>query len=321
MKMATPPEAARQPATAGTIAISKVFLHVTRACNLSCDYCYLSAGEPAPDEMQTEDYTELWPELVALRPRKVVFTGGEPLLRPDILDLMRGLREADPDHRVVRCLNTNGCLMTPPLAQKLVGLADEVRVSIDGLSEHNDALRGDGSFQAALRALECLYAVGFEPKVMITITPVGLPDLTELLCLLVERNVTRVSINPLRPVGRGRRYRGWQPESEELTVAMREAWRRCSRGRRVSFDLEPEPRPNCVAGSFVNVMPNGDVFPCHVLTAREFYCGNVRGQSLAEICSHSNLLGELQGLDFRSRARRDEGLLALVRTCGCAGTP
>jgi MoaA/NifB/PqqE/SkfB family radical SAM enzyme len=306
-----------EPPTVGTVHIHKVFLHVTRACNLRCDYCYFSAGKPAADEMRTEDYARLWPQMVALWPKKVVLTGGEPLMRPDVLVLLRDLRDADPDHRVLRCLNTNGRLVTPQLAQELVGRADEVRVSIDALADRNDAQRGDGSFQAALSALEHLYAVGFEPKVMVTVTPGGLSDLADLLCLLVERNITRISLNPLRPVGRGRRYRGWRPESTPLSAAMREAWQRCYPGRPAPFDREPEARLTCAAGSFLNVMPNGDVFPCHVLTAPEFRCGNVRDQRVAELCSNDGLLGDLQRLRSRAGAIRDEGLAARVRTFGC----
>ena len=89
------------------------------------------------------------------------------MLRADILELLGGLRAADPEHHVLRCLNTNGHLVTPELARALVGLADEVRVSLDALPERNDAMRGAGNFESALRALECYYAVGFEPKVLV----------------------------------------------------------------------------------------------------------------------------------------------------------
>lgn len=126
---------------AETVSLRNVFLHVTKACNLRCEYCYFSASRPLPDEMTTEELTRLWPDMVALRPEKVVFTGGEPLLRPDILDLLRGLRDSDPQHHVLRCLNTNGHLVTKELARQLVGLADEVRVSLDALPARNDALR------------------------------------------------------------------------------------------------------------------------------------------------------------------------------------
>lgn len=302
---------------AGTVHIHKVFLHVTRACNLRCDYCYLSAGKPAADEMRTQEYARLWPQLVALGPGKVVLTGGEPLLRPDLLSLLRDLRDADPEHRILRCLNTNGLLITPLLASELVGLADEVRVSIDALADRNDAVRGDGTFRAALRALEYLYAVGFEPKVMVTVTPAGLPDLVDLLCLLSERNITRISLHRVRPVGRGRRYHGWRPDSDQLTAAMRLAWERCYPGRPASFEADAGARPTCAAGSFLNIMPNGEVFPCHVLTSPEFHGGNVRHQSVAEICSTDGLLGDLQRLGSGAGAIRDEGLAARVRAFGC----
>lgn len=144
-----------------TVPLRNVFLHVTKACNLHCSYCYFSARKPLPDEMTTENFTRLWPQMVEVRPQKVVFTGGEPLMRRDILDLLRGLKDADPEHHITRCLNTNGHLVTPELTKQLVGLADEVRVSLDALPERNDALRGAGNFEAALRALENVLRGGF----------------------------------------------------------------------------------------------------------------------------------------------------------------
>jgi sulfatase maturation enzyme AslB (radical SAM superfamily) len=67
-----------EPARAETVAVGTVYLHVTRACNLRCSYCYFAASRPLPDEMSGEELTPVWPQLVALRPQKVVFTGGEP---------------------------------------------------------------------------------------------------------------------------------------------------------------------------------------------------------------------------------------------------
>jgi MoaA/NifB/PqqE/SkfB family radical SAM enzyme len=303
-----------------TVPLRNVFLHVTKACNLYCSYCYFSASKPLPDEMTTDDLARLWPELAALRPQKVVFTGGEPLLRPDILDLLRGLREADPHHHVLRCLNSNGHLVTPELARELVGLADEVRVSIDALPERNDALRGAGNFEAAMRALETYYAVGFEPKALVTVTAASLPDLTELLCLLIEKKITRININGFRPIGRGKGHREWAVNPADIQAAVRRAWKRCYPDKPLpSEPPEMAACSNCGVGSFLNIMPNGDVFPCHVLTQREFRCGNVREQSLLEICRRSGLLGQLKVLDFSELARQDEHLLPLAQANVCMG--
>ncbi len=302
------------------VQMKNIFLHVTKACNLRCTYCYFSASQPLPDEMTTEEFARLWPEMVALRPQKVVFTGGEPLLRADILALLGGLRAADPEHHVLRCLNTNGHLVTPELARALVGLADEVRVSLDGLAARNDALRGAGNFDAAMRALECYYAVGFEPKVLVTITAMSLPDLEELLCLLIEKKITRINLNGFRPIGRGAGHWEWRAQTEAVREAVRRAWERCYPNESAPPEPpEPETQTNCGVGSFLNIMPNGDVFPCHVLTQREFRCGNVREQSLLEICQRSGLLGQLKDLDFPTMAQADERVTELTQPGTCLG--
>ncbi|MGH9849958.1 MAG: radical SAM/SPASM domain-containing protein, partial [Blastocatellia bacterium] len=285
-----------------------------------------------PDEMTTAEFDRLWPEMVALRPEKVVFTGGEPLLRADILELLGGLRAADPEHHVLRCLNTNGHLVTPELARALVGLADEVRVSVDALSSRNDTLRGAGNFEQAMRALECFYAVGFEPKALVTITATSLPDLEELLCLLIERKITRINLNGFRPIGRGAGHWEWRANTEDVREAVRRVWERtyglqnadCGMRNEESARDNPQsaihnPQSNCGVGSFLNIMPNGDVFPCHVLTEREFRCGNVREQSLVEICRRNGLLGQLRQLDFHTLAQADERVAGLTRPGTCLG--
>jgi mycofactocin biosynthetic radical S-adenosylmethionine protein MftC len=286
----------------------------------SVPICYFSAHKPLPDEMTTEEFAAMWPALVAVHPQKVIFTGGEPLLRLDILDLLRGLRDADPEHRVLRCLNSNGHLVTPEFARAVVGLADEVRVSLDGFAERNDALRGAGNFEAAVRALEYYYAVGFEPKVLVTVSSQSLPDLEELLCFLIEKRIMRINLNPFRPIGRGRGHGEWRANPVEVRAAVQRAWKRCYPDQ----PMPPEPpettmQRHCGVGYFLNIMPNGDVFPCHVLTDREFRSGNVREQSLLEICQRHGLLGKLASLDVAQLALQDEQVATLTHTYTCLG--
>ncbi|HEX8142333.1 MAG TPA: radical SAM protein [Pyrinomonadaceae bacterium] len=304
-----------------TVALKNVFLHVTKACNLHCAYCYFSARQPLPDEMTTEEFGHLWPEMVAIRPQKVIFTGGEPLLRPDILELLQGLKRADSEHHVLRCLNSNGHLVTPELARELVGLADEVRVSLDAMPARNDALRGEGNFDAALRALETYYSVGFEPKVLVTVTSMGLPDLEELLGLLIKRKITRINLNGFRTIGRGREHWELKVGPEDVRSAVEHIREKYYPDQRPPQEFSvAEHQSNCGVGSFLNIMPNGDVFPCHVLTDSEFRCGNVREQSLLEICGRDRLLGRLAALDFRELAEQEESISAIIKPDTCMGT-
>lgn len=300
--------------TTRPVSIRTVFLHVTKACNLRCSYCYFSASRPLPDEMTTDELTLLWPEIVSIAPEKVVFTGGEPLLRSDILDLLRGFREADTEHRVLCCLNSNGHLVTPQMARSLRETVDEVRVSLDGFQERNDALRGTGNFDAAMRALELYRYVGFEPKVLITVTSSILPDLDRFIRFLLERKIIRIKLIAFRPIGRGYGHHEWEVSPEALQGSIT-----IPSGRRSDCD-QMEYRSTCGVGQFVNIMPNGDVFPCHALTSPEFRCGNARRQPLTEICSRDGLIGSLARLDFRELTRQDQRLVVLNKSGTCMGT-
>ena len=287
---------------------------------MRCSYCYFAASRPLPDELTTEEFSRLWPDVVEVSPQKVVFTGGEPLLRPDIFDLLGGLRRQDPGHCIRRCLNSNGQTLTMNVARRLVGLADEVRISVDALEYRNDAVRGDGSFATALRALETLYTVGFEPKVLVTVSASTMPDLEELICLLREKRFTRITINGLRTIGRAAGHTEWQADPDQIDQAVERAWHRCFPERPVSCQsVAGTTFRNCGVGSFINIMPNGDVFPCHVLIDHELCCGNVRRLKLSELCQPTALLGRLAAIELPQSSADELGHQPVSGRHACMG--
>lgn len=294
-------------------ALVNVFVHLTRACDLRCSYCYFSAAEPMEGELRREEWAAVWPQLVAVGPRKVVLTGGEPMLRPDLPGILADLRAADPGHRVLRCLNTNGGRMDRTIARSLVGLVDEVRVSLDGLPEWNDPLRGEGTAARALGALELLWNEGFEPIVLVTVTRRSLPGLEALLELLVERRFTRIHVNAARPLGRAR---GEDPDEALLDAALARVGARLLPGASDPVCRDPEVQRHCGVGHYLNVLPTGEVYPCHSLVERGFSCGNLREQGFAEVCAR---LAPLTALDFTELAREDPRLAALLRPRACMG--
>jgi MoaA/NifB/PqqE/SkfB family radical SAM enzyme len=269
--------------------------------------------------MTYEEFKSLWPQLVELGPSKVVFTGGEPLLRTDIFGLLNGLRNADRSGYIRRCLNTNGHLVTPDVARRLIGLADEVRVSLDALADRNDVLRGKGNFTAALRALDTLYNEGFEPKVLVTFTTQSAPDLEEFIYFLLSRNIRRININVFRPIGRGEVHLDWLANIGDAYRSLKRAWMRCYPDQTPPTFSESE-NANCGVGQFLNILPNGNVFPCHVLMQPEFRLGNVRHDPLKPMCSRDGLMGALAGLSFADLAGEDEHLKPLSRPHTCMGT-
>lgn len=303
-----------------TVPIDTIFIHVTKACNLVCAYCYFSASRSLPDELTTTEFASLWGQIISISPKKVVFTGGEPLLRLDIFELLQDLRHADEGHRIIRCLNTNGHLVTSEVAERLVGLVDEVRVSVDALSDRNDELRGKGNFANATRAIDLLCMVGLEPKVLVTVTRRTLADLEKLLCLLISQGITQININRFRPVGRGSQRFDWCVSEREVASAVEQAWHRLH-PTDSSFSKKTEVgfQRNCGVGAFLNILPNGDVFPCHVLSLPEFWCGNLRSDDLSTICARHSLLARLAALDFDHLKHIDSELIALTVKGVCMG--
>jgi hypothetical protein len=258
----------------------------------------LAGPRPHSHPLKSRKSQQFWPQVLLLRPRKLVLTGGESLLRPDLLALVQDFRRADPDHEALLCLNSNGHLVTASLARALAGLVDEVRSSIDAMQERNDCLRGKGSFVAAINALSTYYDAGFEPKALITVTSVSMCDL--LVRYLLDRGIRQFNLNQFRTVGRGASVEHLGCDHNAAVGRFHHAIRLwCAEQGLAHRSREPEFQTNCGVGRFLNVLPDGAVFPCHVLTASEFRCGNVRDAALSVICNHDTLFGSLARLDFR----------------------
>jgi MoaA/NifB/PqqE/SkfB family radical SAM enzyme len=301
-----------------TISIRAVYLHVTRACNLRCGHCYFDAGGPMPVEMSAADYATLWPQLAQLSPEKVILTGGEPLMRADLLSLLATLRKADPVRRMTVCLNTNGSLVTPSLARRLREFVDEVRVSVDGTEPVHDAFRGEGSLRAALDALSRFAVAGFVPRAVITATRTSLSCLDQTLLLLLRHGVTNIRLARFHPIGRG--LAADAPAMDETGEAFRAAWSKVyPASKTTEKPRAPQAPRHCGAGRYLSILPDGEVYPCHMLAGPEFRCGHVRCQRLEQICRRDGLLAGLQAADFDWLARQASGLGAHLGPGTCLG--
>jgi MoaA/NifB/PqqE/SkfB family radical SAM enzyme len=117
-----------------------VVWNVTRACNLKCMHCYARADERTHEkELTHEQGLAVIDDLASYGAPVVLFSGGEPLMRPDLVELAR--YAVDKGMRAV--ISTNGTLITPHKAGELkeIGLS-YVGVSLDGMEAVNDRFRG-----------------------------------------------------------------------------------------------------------------------------------------------------------------------------------
>jgi len=187
---------------------------LTYACNLACVHCLSSSGRRDPRELTPSEARAVVDELAAMQVFYVNIGGGEPMLRPDFFDLVGYA----VDRGVGVKFSTNGTRITPERARQLAAMEYlDVQVSIDGATvATNDAVRGNGSFAAARRAMDNLAAAGFGAfKISVVVTRHNVVEL-DALAALADSYGAQLRLTRLRPSGRGQLGR---PASDRGTAA------------------------------------------------------------------------------------------------------
>ena len=179
-----------------------VVWNVTRRCNLYCEHCYAGADlDAASGELTTAEGKQLLDELADYGVPVVLFSGGEPLVRDDLEELVAYASDAG----IRPVLSTNGTLATPERAAALreAGLK-YAGVSVDGMPERNDAFRGEeGAFDAAVRGIENFLDAGLKTGLRYTITEKNAPDMESVVDLLSDVGLDRFCFYHLDYGGRG----------------------------------------------------------------------------------------------------------------------
>ena len=174
----------------------------TRTCNLRCRHCYMeSDGQTYDGELTTEEAKRFIDDLAEFRVPVLLFSGGEPLIRPDFFELAehaakRGVRPT---------LSTNGTLITRDAAQRIKDLGvGYVGISLDGLADVNDMFRGvDGAYQRAMEGIENCVAVGQRVGLRFTINHHNIMELDKIFDFIEEKGINRVCFYHLVYSGRG----------------------------------------------------------------------------------------------------------------------
>lgn len=214
-----------------------VVWNITRRCNLHCIHCYSeSKNQEYAGELSHQQANEVLDDLASFGIPVLLFSGGEPLMREGILDLIgeaneRGLRTA---------LSTNGTMITPEAAQalKAKGLA-YVGISIDGLEAMNDRFRAKkGAYQEALAGIRNARAAGFRVSLRFTLTRYNMADLDAIFDLVVEEGIPRFCIYHLAYAGRGNKLLSFDLSHSETREAMDLIFRRTIDMQENGHDVE-----------------------------------------------------------------------------------
>jgi Fe-coproporphyrin III synthase len=295
-----------------------VFWNLTDRCNLSCTHCYSRSApdRSTVDELSTREALAFIDDLAASGIPLVIFTGGEPLVRPDIWELAKHCR----DLGIKTALSTNGTLITDEIAGKIKTSGIEYAgISLDGATaETHDRFRNfPGAFARATAAFSRCKNAGVRCGVRVTLTKDNLAELGPLVHLSRELGASRFCLYWLVPCGRGSdAYSRLQLDTEDVTQALTLLYRAAQEipPEQMEFltvdapqdcihlirSMERDNSPDlhearellaslhggCSAGDRVaNVDPHGNVYPCQFARAPEFLVGNIRDQPFSALWS------------------------------------
>lgn len=179
-----------------------VVWNVTRSCNLKCVHCYAHAVSKSKEkELTTGQAMGVIDDLAEFGAPVILFSGGEPLIRPDLVDLAQ--YAVDKGMRAV--ISTNGTLITKDKAKALkkVGLS-YVGVSLDGMEKVNDRFRGyKGAFQHALQGIRNCRNEGLKVGLRFTVNRLNKDEVGPIFDLLEKEDIPRVCFYHLVYAGRG----------------------------------------------------------------------------------------------------------------------
>ena len=287
--------------------------NTTRQCNLLCKHCYrASDAERDPDELNTEEGFGLLDEIAKAGFKIMVLSGGEPLMREDIYDLIAhgkglGLRTV---------LGSNGTLIDHEVAQRLkdAGTA-RVGISLDSVQpdKHDEFRSCEGAWEKSIAGMKHCRDVGLPFQLHTTVTERNYDEVLEMTDLAVDLGAAGHHIFFLVPTGRGKDL-----AEESLQAAQYERLlnRILEKQQSVEIELKPTCAPQfmriakrkgmnmrftkgCLAGtSYCVIIPNGDVHPCPYLPIK---VGNVRETPFSDIWANAEMFKTLRENDLKGK--------------------
>ncbi len=183
--------------------IGELWLHLTNRCNMACGHCLFSSSPADGPELSVERVLAIAEEAHGAGCRLFALTGGEPLVHPDIDVIVSRLLEYDQTHVVML---SNGLELTPFL-ERLRPDADRLhlQISLDGLEQTHDRLRGRGAFERLTRTFHQLKKQGFPYTLSMCVTNANARQMPDIIDLAADAGASNVHYMWYFVRGRGKR--------------------------------------------------------------------------------------------------------------------
>ncbi len=285
----------------------EVIISITNRCNSSCKMCEVPKNKP--QDIPNVQCKQIIEDAFRIGAPTVVFSGGEPLLRDDIFDLILFTKKK---HMRV-CITSNGSLINEKIAFALAEVGtDVVNISIEGPQEVNDSLRGPGSFQKAISALCNLNKNKIEATIASTVSQYNFRHLYTIAEIALQHKVTTLKFQPFNALFMNDRTRESDffisiQQAHALKQIMEKIIIFCQKTgiatnpqaylQKIPLYLSKQSINGSACGALWASCPitsNGDIYPCWVIKDKKQLIGNIKERQLFDLwdSAHHNRIRE-----------------------------
>jgi len=270
-----------------------VQLVITHKCNYCCEHCGTSAGKPLKNELNTEEILNLFKEMGNMGVKYISVTGGEPLMRTDLFDILHFAKKQGMKVGFV----THGGLVDKNKKKVRTLKPYSMMISIDGLKETHNALRGNNAnFDQSLEAMKFFKEIKVPRRsISTTVNKRNFNELSELKKIVFNSGANHWRINIAIPEGRAKN-KNWMYLDDnqilELFKFIKENRKKfkieiCEgAGYLGNWDTKLKDTPfYCGCGwNTCTIMADGTVMGCPIFeNQKEHSEGNIRDSSFKEI--------------------------------------
>lgn len=284
----------------------------TNKCNLTCKHCYQDAGNQKDAELTTEEGKKLIDEIARAGFKIMIFSGGEPLMRPDIYELVtyaasKGLRPV---------FGTNGTLITKEVAQKLKDCgAAAMGISLDSLdpTKHSQFRGLPNAYDLTIQGMKNCKEVGLPFQIHTTIMDWNKHEICNIIDFAVKIGAMAEYVFFLIPVGRGVYIEDTAVESLEYENLLRTIMEKQKQvsipikptcapqftrvAKQLKVDIDPRFSRGCLAGlTYCIISPIGKVRPCAYMVEE---AGDVHEKPFDEIWKNADIFQKLRTQNYK----------------------
>jgi len=290
---------------------------------MTCKHCYRDAGAEFKDELNTDEAKSLIEEIAKAGFKIMIFSGGEPLMRPDIFELV----EHAVKFKLRPVFGSNGTLITKEIAQKLKEIGTMgIGISLDSLdsAKHNGFRGLERGWEETVKGMENCREAGLSFQVHTTVMDWNYEEILDITDFAVKIGAVAHHIFFIVPTGRAINIKDEflnTQQYENLLINI------VNKQKEVNIEVKPTCAPQfmriakqqgvsyrfskgCLAGiSYCIINPRGDVQPCAYL---DMSIDNVRNTPFSEVWNNNSILKQLRTLDYKGKC----GICIYKNSCG-----